>query len=163
MPKRVLILIGAIALSLAACGGGGGSSATPTSAPLISPSPDPHIKSGSVYVTLNGNPQYKVPVQIATPRSSANPRWGTPFATETTEPAPKKSPGYATFTKLKPGATYCWRAIIPYHSPTPFPSATPTTSPSPDSEDRAPTPTPSPVVATNCSDQWQYDVIPLGT
>jgi hypothetical protein len=161
MPKRVLIFLGAIALSLAACGGGG-SSPTPTPAPIISPTIDPKIKSGSVYVTLAGLPQYHVPVLISTPKSSANPRPGTPFASETTEPAPKRSPGFATFKNLKPGATYCWVATIVYHSPTPYPSATPTASPTPKSDDRAPTPTPSPVVASNCSDQWQYVIVPLG-
>jgi hypothetical protein len=162
MPKRVLILFGAIALSLAACGGSGSSSATPTSGPIISPTPNQSIRSGSVYVTLAGLPQYHVPVLISTPQSSANPRPGTPFASETTEPAPKKSPGFATFKHLKPGATYCWVATIKYHSPTPYPSATPTATASPTSIDRAPTPTPSPVVASNCANNWQFDIVPLG-
>jgi hypothetical protein len=161
MPKRVLILLGAIALSLAACGGSG-SSATPTSGPIISPTPNPSIKTGSVYVTLSGLPQYHVPVQISTPRSSANPRPGTPFAEQTTEPAPKKSPGYATFKKLKPGTTYCWVATIVYHSPTPTPSTSPSASPSPSSQHLVPTPTPSPVIASNCASNWQYVVVPLG-
>jgi hypothetical protein len=161
MPKRVLILIGAIALSLAACGGSG-SSSTPAPQPTVSLTPNPSIKTGSVLVTLAGLPQYKVPVLISTPRSSANPRPGTPFASETTEPAPAKSPGYATFKKLKPGTTYCWVATIVYHSPTPTPSATPTATASPTSVDLKPTPTPSPIVASNCANNWQYVVVPLG-
>ena len=162
MPKRVLILFGAVALALAACGGGSGSSTTPTPGPSVSISPNPSIKTASVYVTLAGLPQYHVPVQISTPRSSANPRPGTPFASQTTEPAPKKSPGYATFKKLKPGATYCWVATIVYHSPTPAPSATPTATASPESANLKPTPTPSPIIATNCASNWQYVVVPLG-
>jgi hypothetical protein len=161
MPKRVLILFGAIALSLAACGGSG-SSTTPTPGPSVSFTPNPSIKTASVFVTLAGLPQYRVPVLISTPRSSANPRPGTPFASQTTEPAPKKSPGYATFKKLKPGTTYCWVATIVYHSPTPAPSMTPTTSPSPMSDARSPSPTPSPVIASNCASNWQYVVVPLG-
>jgi hypothetical protein len=161
MPKRVLILIGAIALSLAACGGSG-STSTPVPQPSVSFSPNPKIKTASVFVTLAGVPQRKVPVLISTPKSSANPRPGTPFASKTTEPAPASSPGYATFKKLKPGTTYCWVATIVYHSPTPTPSATPTATASPTSAGRIPSPTPSPIIATNCASNWQYVVVPLG-
>jgi hypothetical protein len=123
---------------------------------------NPSITTGSVFVTLAGNPQYRVPVLISTPKSSANPRPGTPFAEQTTEPAAKPSPGTATFKKLKPGTTYCWVATIVYHSPTPTPSVSPTTSASPSSDALKTTPTPSPIVASNCASDWQYVVVPLG-
>jgi len=166
MPKPVLILFAVTVLALAACGGN--TSATPTPAPIVSPTVDPNIKTAMVSVTFQGNPRGKIPVLISTPKSSANPRPGTPFAEQTTQPIPAKSPGVATFKKLTPGTTYCWVATIPYKSPSPPPTPTPTPTASAVAlgttprVQGSPSPTPSPIVATNCTSGWQFSTVPLG-
>jgi hypothetical protein len=164
MPKRVLFVFAAIALSLAACGGSSGSSTTPT--PTYSPTADPNITTGQVSVTFQGNLRGHIPVLMSTPQSSANPRPGTTIATATTEPLAAPSPGIETFKKLKPGQTYCWVATIPYKSPSPSPSPSPSASASPlnnaPDATSSPSPTPSPVVASNCTSNWQLTTVPLG-
>ncbi len=110
MPKSVLIILCAIALGLAACKGS--TSTTPTPQPAVSFTPNPNISAAVVAVTFQGSPAPHVPVSISTPlgNNTASPRPGTPFATETTRPVTKPSPGQATFKHLKPSATYCWVA-----------------------------------------------------
>jgi hypothetical protein len=108
MPKRASIFLAAIALALtfAACGGNGSTPNTnPTPAPPITPNPKDH--KALVNVTLLGSPAPKVVVEISTPQSSASPRPGRPFGSQTTD---KK--GNATFKGLKPSKTYCWVALI---------------------------------------------------
>jgi hypothetical protein len=153
-----MILLAAIALALAACNNGS-SPATTTPGPSVSQSPDPDITAASIYVSLQGTPQPHVPVQISTPQSSANPYPGTPFATVTTRPWIAPSAGFARFSHLKPGVTYCWVATIPFRTPSPSPSPSPSTSPD---AHTAPTPTPSPAVATFCTSNWQFDEVNLG-
>jgi hypothetical protein len=108
MPKRASILFAVIALGLtfAACGGNGANpNASPS--PTVTLTPDPKDRSASVNVTILGTPAPNVAVQISTPKSSASPRPGTPFDTETTN---KK--GTAVFKKLNPSKTYCWVALL---------------------------------------------------
>ncbi|HEY1976774.1 MAG TPA: hypothetical protein VGG89_09530 [Candidatus Baltobacteraceae bacterium] len=108
MPKRASILLAAIALALtfAACGGNGGNPpATPTPVPSITPNPKDH--TATVNVTILGSPAPKVAVEISTPKSSASPRPGKPFATQTTN-----HKGNATFKDLNPKKTYCWVALL---------------------------------------------------
>jgi len=108
MPKRASILLAAIALALtfAACGGNGAApTPTITPAPPITPNPKDH--TATVTVTVLGTPVPKVAVEISTPRSSASPRPGKPFDTETTN-----RKGNATFKQLNPKKTYCWVALI---------------------------------------------------
>jgi hypothetical protein len=104
MPKRLLIALAIAALGISACHST--PSPTPTFTPS-SPTPDPKIKKATVYVTDNGTPVPRIPVEISTPRSTASPRAGKPFFTKNTG-----RKGHATFTGLKPAQTYCWVAII---------------------------------------------------
>jgi hypothetical protein len=108
MPKRASIFLAAIALALtfAACNNGS-SSNPPTPAPTGTITPNPKDRSASVDVTILGSPAPKVAVQISTPKSSASPRPGTPFGTQTTN---KK--GTAVFKNLNPTKTYCWVAEL---------------------------------------------------
>lgn len=108
MPKRASIFLAVIALALtfAACGGNG-TNPSGTPSPVVSFTPNPKDRSASVDVTLLGSPAPNVAVQISTPKSSASPRPGTPFGTQTTD---KK--GTAVFYKLNPSKTYCWVALL---------------------------------------------------
>jgi hypothetical protein len=108
MPKRASILLAVVALALtfAACGGGS-SNPGPTPSPYGTLTPNPKDRSASVDVTVLGTPAPHVAVEISTPRSSASPRPGTPFDTQTTN---KK--GTAVFNNLNPSKTYCWVALI---------------------------------------------------
>ena len=110
MPKRVSILLAALALGLAIPACNNGSSVTPTPAPSVSLSPNPKITNATITVTIQQTPAANIPVQESTPRSSSSPRPGTPFVTQKTN---KK--GNAKFKNLKPGQTYCWVAILGPH------------------------------------------------
>lgn len=106
MPQRFLIALVLAAMAVAACHGGN-TSPTPSSTPY-SPTPDPKITKATIQVTTaNGTPVPRVPVEESTPRNKESPRPGQPFETLLTG---KK--GFAHFTHLKPGATYCWVAVI---------------------------------------------------
>jgi hypothetical protein len=107
MPKRVSILFAAVALALgfAACNSSPG--VTPTPTPTGTITPNPKDRSASVDVTVLGTPAPHIAVQISTPKSSASPRPGTPFATQYT----KKS-GATVFYGLNPKKTYCWVALL---------------------------------------------------
>ncbi len=138
MPKPVLFLFAFVALAFAACNNS--TPPSPTPAPSASYTPNPSITAGTVEVTYQASPVPKVPVSISTPlaNNTASPRPGTAFYTAKTN-----SKGEVTFTKLKPGAYYCWVAEIPVQPTTP--------------------PTSPPIAASTCSNLWQYDVIQLGT
>jgi hypothetical protein len=107
MPKRASIFLAVIALTLtvAACGGNTTPSATPS--PVASITPNPKDTTAKVNVTILGTPVPKVAVEISTPKSSASPRPGTPFNTQTTNKS-----GTATFKNLKPSKTYCFVAEL---------------------------------------------------
>jgi len=108
MPKRASILLAAVALAsvFAACGGGS-SGVTPTPSPFPSLTPNPKDHTAKVDVTVLGSPVPKVAVEISTPRSSASPRPGKPFDTQTTN-----KNGKAVFKELNPSKMYCWVAQI---------------------------------------------------
>ena len=96
----------ALALTVAACGGNGSTpNPNPTPAPNITPNPKDH--TANVAVTLLGSPAPKVPVEISTPKSTAEPRPGKAFATQATD---KK--GTATFKGLNVNKTYCFVAQL---------------------------------------------------
>ncbi|HEY5425027.1 MAG TPA: hypothetical protein VIJ77_00605, partial [Candidatus Tumulicola sp.] len=78
-----------------------------TPSPSVSFTPNPQISSATVSVTIQGTPAADIPVQASTPRSSANPRPGTPFLTLKTHKG-----GSVKFKNLKPGKTYCWVAVL---------------------------------------------------
>jgi hypothetical protein len=104
MPKRLLLALAVAAVAIAAC------HSTPAPTPSFTPSsptPNPKITKASVYVTVNGTPVPRIPVEISTPRSTASPRPGKPFFTKNTG-----RKGHAAFTGLKPSQTYCWVAIV---------------------------------------------------
>jgi len=61
----------------------------------------------TVYVTINGTPQPRVPVEESTPTNPYSPRPGKPFVTKNSG---KK--GYARFSGLNPSKTYCWVAVF---------------------------------------------------
>ena len=105
MPKRLLLALVAAALVVAACSSGS-TSPSPTVSPS-SPLPNPSIRKATVFVTVDGTPAAKVPVEESTPKNTASPRPGTPFDTEYTG---KK--GLAHFHNLKPSKLYCWVAFI---------------------------------------------------
>lgn len=107
MPKRASIFLAVIALTLpvAACGGNSTPTASPTAVPSITP--NPKDTTAKINVTILGTPVPKVAVEISTPKSSASPRPGTPFNTETTD-----KNGTATFKNLKPSKTYCFVADL---------------------------------------------------
>jgi hypothetical protein len=105
MPKRLLLALAAAALAIVACSSGS-SSPSPTVSPG-SPLPNPSIKKATIFVSVDGTPAANVPVEASTPKNTASPRPGTPFATEYTG---KK--GLTHFHNLKPSKTYCWVAII---------------------------------------------------
>jgi hypothetical protein len=109
MPKRVSILVAGLSLVLAfaACGGGGGSSSPPTTSPYPTLTPNPKDRSATIEVTILQSPAAHIPVQISTPRSSANPRPGTPFGTQNTGKL-----GKTIFRDLNPKKTYCWKALL---------------------------------------------------
>jgi hypothetical protein len=105
MPKRLLLALAIAALAIAACNNG--TPSTSSTGTPSSPTPNPRITKATVYVTSDGTPVPRIPVEISTPRSTASPRPGKPFFTKNTG---KK--GHASFTGLKPSQTYCWVAII---------------------------------------------------
>lgn len=107
MPKRVLILLGAVALTLAAAACKNDTSVSPTPAPSVSFTPNPQITAATITVTIQQSPAAHIPVQESTPKPSETGRPGTPFATQKTG---KK--GQTIFTHLKPSQTYCWVAIL---------------------------------------------------
>lgn len=110
MPKRLSVLLAAVAVALAvaACGGNNNSSAPPpTSGPSFSPSPNPNNHHAVVEVSKLGTPEPRVPVQISTPASKSSPRPGAPFETVKTN-----HHGKAFFYHLDPTKTYCWVAIL---------------------------------------------------
>jgi hypothetical protein len=105
MPKRLLLVLAAAALAIAACHSG---STTPSATGTpFSPSPNPSITKAGVLVTILGTPQPHVPVEESTPKNTSSPRPGTPFDTEKTN-----KNGVAHFYGLKPDKTYCWVAIV---------------------------------------------------
>ena len=108
MPKRASIFVAVIALALtfAACGGNGTAPST-TPAPAASITPNPKDHTATAAVTILGSPAPNVAVEISTPKSSASPRPGKPFNTQTTD---KK--GNATFKGLGPSKTYCFVALL---------------------------------------------------
>src|SRR5215469_358947 len=108
MPKRASLFLAVIALTLtfAACGGSG-STPSPTPTPAGNITPNPKDTTAKVNVTILGTPVPKVAVDISTPKSSASPRPGTPFNTQTTDKT-----GTATFKNLKPSKTYCFVADL---------------------------------------------------
>jgi hypothetical protein len=107
MPKRLMIVLCVAALAVAACHSYSSTTPTPSFSPG-SPAPNPSIKTAHIFVTINGEPRSKVPVQESTPRSTSSPRPGKPFETLLTN---KK--GNVKFTGLKPAKTYCWVALLP--------------------------------------------------
>jgi hypothetical protein len=115
MPKRALILLGAIALGLAIPACNNASSPTPTPAPSASFTPNPKITNATIQVTVQQSPAAKIPVQESTPKPSAgcksgnqlDCRPGTAFLTQKTD---KK--GSTVFHNLKPSQTYCWVAVL---------------------------------------------------
>jgi hypothetical protein len=107
MPKRLLIVLAAVALTIAACNSNSSSSTPSPSFSPSSPAPNPSIHKATVMVTINGTPAPRIPVDESTPRSTSSPRPGTPFDTQKTG---KK--GLAHFHQLKPNKIYCWVAKI---------------------------------------------------
>lgn len=108
MPKRASLFLAVLALTLtfAACGGNS-ATPSPTPTPVGNITPNPKDTTAKVNVTILGSPAPKVVVEISTPKSSASPRPGTPFNTETTDKS-----GTATFKNLKPSKTYCFVADL---------------------------------------------------
>ncbi len=109
MPKSLLFALAVAALVIAACSSGGSSSPSPTVSPG-SPLPNPSITTAKVFVSVNGTPAPKIPVEISTPKNTASARPGTPFETKNTG-----QQGYVRFKDLKPSKTYCWVATISAH------------------------------------------------
>jgi hypothetical protein len=105
MPKRLMIVLVAAALAIAACHNSS-VAPTPSGSPL-SPSPNPSVTRATVLVTILGTPAPRIPVQESTPKNTASPRPGTPFETRRTN-----DKGKAFFSHLKPSKTYCWVAIL---------------------------------------------------
>lgn len=107
MPKSVIFLFAAACLALAipACNNDNGGSVSPS--PSVSLTPNPSISAATISVTRLASPAAYVTVQESTPKSSASPRPGTPFATQKTG-----AKGMTTFKHLKPNQTYCWVAIL---------------------------------------------------
>lgn len=106
MPKRLMIVLCVAALAVAACHSSSSTTPTPSFTPG-SPAPDPSITAAHVFVTIDGSPRRKIPVEESTPKSTSSPRPGTPFETLLTN---KK--GKIKFTGLKPSKTYCWVALL---------------------------------------------------
>ena len=106
MPRRLLLVLAVAALAIAACHSGSTNSTPATPLPA-SPSPNPSISSAIVQVLIGGTPAPNIPVEESTPKNTASPRPGTPFATLYTN-----HHGKVEFTHLKPSQTYCWVAII---------------------------------------------------
>lgn len=105
MPQRLLFILIVTALSVAACHGGS-TTPTPSSTPYT-PKPNPKITKATVEVTINQKPHRNIPVAMSTPSNKESPRPGKTIETLITG---KK--GLVHFTKLKPGATYCWVATL---------------------------------------------------
>jgi hypothetical protein len=105
MPKRLMIVLAAAALAIAACHNS--SSVTPQPSGSVSPVPNPSITRANILVTILGSPAARIPVQESTPKNTASPRPGTPFETRRTN-----AKGKAFFGHLKPNKTYCWVAIL---------------------------------------------------
>ncbi len=107
MPKAVIILFAAACLALAipACNNNNGGSVSPS--PTVSLTPNPSLTAATISVTRLSTPAAYVTVQESTPKSSASPRPGTPFATQKTG-----KDGMTKFKNLKPTQTYCWVAFL---------------------------------------------------
>lgn len=108
MPKSVFYIFACVCLgaAFAACNSGGGG-VTPTPGPSVSATPNPKISSAVIDVTILGTPAPNIPVQESTPASQTSARPGTVIETLHTGKL-----GAVKFTGLKPGATYCWAAIL---------------------------------------------------
>ena len=106
MPKSVIFLFAAVCLALAipACNN---NSTTVTPSPSVSLTPNPSLTAATISVTRLSTPAAKITVQESTPKSSASPRPGTPFATQKTG-----EKGMTIFNHLKPNQTYCWVAFL---------------------------------------------------
>lgn len=107
MPKPAFILPGVLSLALLIAACNNSTPPNPTPAPSVSLSPNPKISVATISVTIQQTPAAHIPVQESTPRSSASPRPGQPFATQRTG-----KDGMTKFKNLKPGQTYCWVAIL---------------------------------------------------
>ncbi|MFY9738596.1 MAG: hypothetical protein WAK11_06015 [Candidatus Cybelea sp.] len=107
MPKRLMMVLCVAALAVAACHSSSSTTPTPSFTPS-SPAPNPSIRTAHVYVTVNGQPKPRIPVQESTPKSTSSPRPGNPFETLATN-----HNGKVKFPDLKPAKTYCWVAILP--------------------------------------------------
>lgn len=106
MPKRLMIVLAAAALAIAACHNSSSVTPQPSGSPA-SPVPNPSVTRATILVTILGSPAPRIPVQESTPKNAQSPRPGTPFETRRTN-----SKGKAFFGHLKPSKTYCWVAIL---------------------------------------------------
>jgi hypothetical protein len=106
MLKSVMILFAAACLALAvpACNS---NNSTVSPSPTVSLTPNPSLTAATITVTRLSTPAAYITVQESTPKSSASPRPGTPFATQQTGVK-----GQTIFKHLKPNQTYCWVAFL---------------------------------------------------